>query len=187
MRGGPWFPVNKSVLLVAGAVVSAVALPAVLADLLAGAPDGGRAASAPDPAYRQADRAPPDTFSPTTYVKCRSAAEGDRFAVYALSEADGDLDMAIEIANLWASMLPDNPPDSDCHWKCILHGLNRTSCDPVYAPIVLPCGPGAEDYTCQSFVCSPVWDGARSHCGYRGNVTGHTHVITDGPWTRSDP
>ena len=138
---------NKSVLLVAGAVVSAVALPAVLADLLAGAPDGGRAASAPDPAYRQADRAPPDTFSPTTYVKCRSAAEGDRFAVYALSEADGDLDMAIEIANLWASMLPDNPPDSDCHWKCILQGLNRTSCDPVYAPIVLPCGPGAEDYT----------------------------------------
>ena len=124
--------------------------------------------------------------------------------------ADDDLGKAAELADLWISMVPDFPPDSDCHWECIVHGLNRTSCDPVYAPIVMPCSPetveyicqSAElcaqwknstpmqpetgEYICQSFECEPVWDGGRMHCGYYGNVTGHTHVITDGSWERYD-
>ena len=116
-----------------------------------------------------------------TYLQCRSSGNGDRFASDVLAKVGDDMDKAVEAANLWASMLPDFPPDSDCHWECIVHGLNRTSCDPVYAPIVLPCGPGTEGHACQSFECEPVWDGARAHCGYYGNVTGHTYVITN--WT----
>lgn len=178
--------VNMSVLLAASAVVAAVVAPVALADILAGPPDDGRDAPAPDTARQRSAVTGPDA-SPYTYLKCRSASDGGRLARDVLGYADGDLVKAAEMADLWVSMVPDFPPDSDCHWKCIVHGLNRTSCDPVYAPIVLPCGPESEDHTCQSFVCRPVWDGDRMHCGYHGNVTGHTHVITDGAWARGDP
>ena len=178
---------KKRILLAAGAVALAVALPVSLADLIAGPPDGERAAPAPDPAaVRQADDAGPG-IDPTTYVGCRSGSSGNRFAITALSHAESDLGRAVELASLWISMAPDFSPKSDCRWECIVHGLNRTSCDPVYAPIVLPCGPEDEGHTCQSFVCEPMWDGERTYCGYPGNVTGHTHVITDGTWTRDDP
>ncbi len=184
MQGDRTGCVNRCVPLTAAAVVAAVVAPVALADILAGQPDGGRDAPVPSTARQQSAVTGPDT-SPYTYLKCRSASDGERLARDVISHADGDLDKAAELADLWISMVPDFAPDSDCHWECIVHGLNRTSCDPVYAPIVLPCDPESE-YTCQSFKCRPVWDGERMHCGYRGNVTGHTHVITDGSWTRYD-
>ena len=175
-----------SVLLAAAAaVVAAVVAPVALADILSGPPDNGRDAPAPDAARQQSAVTGP-VASPHTYLKCRSASDGGRSASSVLGYADRDLGMAVELADLWISMVPDFPPDSDCHWVCIVHGLNRTSCDPVYAPIVMPCYPEVEGYICRSFECEPVWDGKRMHCGYHGNVTGHTHVITDGAWARYD-
>ena len=177
---------NRSVPLAAAAVVAAVVVPVVLADILAGPPDEGRDAPVPSTAHQQPAVTGPN-ISPYTYVKCRSGAIGDRFAGTVLHHADGDLDKAVELANLWISMVPDFPPGSDCHWECIVHGLNQTSCDPVYAPIIMPCNPETEEYICRSFECEPVWDGKRMHCGYYGNVTGHTFVITGGSWTQDNP
>ena len=200
---------NRSVPLAAAAVVAAVVAPVALADILSGPPDDGRDAPVPSTARQQHAVAGPD-ISPYTYLKCRSASDGGRSVGSVMHYADDDLGKAAELADLWISMVPDFPPDSDCHWECIVHGLNRTSCDPVYAPIVMPCSPetveyicqSAElcaqwknstpmqpetgEYICQSFECEPVWDGGRMHCGYYGNVTGHTHVITDGSWERYD-
>ena len=184
MQSSALVRVNMSVLLAASAAVAAVVAPVALADILAGPPGGGGGAPAQEITERKAVYIDPALY---TDVKCRSGAIGDRFAGTVLHYAGGDLDKAVELANLWSSMVPDFPPGSDCHWECIVQGLNQTSCDPVYAPIVMPCYPEVEGYVCRSFECEPVWDGKRMHCGYHGNVTGHTHVITDGAWARYNP
>lgn len=99
------------------------------------------------------------------YVMCRSFAIYVGEAKGALQEGGGDVDRAIELLNEWLASSPIHATDSDCYWQCILQGWNRTSCDPVHAPIALPCS--LEDREqCAWASCTQVRDGNKTYCGY---------------------
>lgn len=107
----------------------------------------------------------PDYALDEIYVMCRSLAVHVREAEGALLEGGGDVDAAIELADAWLAPPPASRSDSDCYWQCILQGWNRTSCDPVYEPVVLPCS--LEDRgQCGWTSCTPVRDGNATYCGY---------------------
>ena len=107
----------------------------------------------------------PDYALDEVYVLCRSLAVYVSEAEGALLEAGGDVDAAIELADAWLAPPPASRTDSDCYWQCILQGWNRTSCDPVYAPVALPCS--LEDRgRCGWTSCTPVRDGNATYCGY---------------------
>lgn len=107
----------------------------------------------------------PDHSLDEIYVVCRSPAIYVGEAKGALQESGGDVDGAIELLNEWFAPYPTFANDSDCYWQCILQGWNRTSCDPVHAPIALPCS--LEDREqCGWASCTQVRDGNRTYCGY---------------------
>ena len=107
----------------------------------------------------------PDHSLDEIYVVCRSPAIYVGEAKGALRESGGDVDGAIELLNEWLAPYPIYANDSDCYWQCILQGWNRTSCDPVHAPIALPCS--LEDRgQCGWASCTQVRDGNTTYCGY---------------------
>ena len=107
----------------------------------------------------------PDHSRDEIYVMCRSHAIYIREAKDALQEGGGDVDKAIELADAWLAPSIHHSTDSGCYWQCILQGWNRTSCDPVHAPIALPCS--LEDRgQCGWASCTQVRDGNTTYCGY---------------------
>ena len=111
----------------------------------------------------------PDWAIDEIYVMCRSLAVYVREAEGALHEGGGDVDAAIGLADAWFAPPPESRTDTDCYWQCILQGWNRTSCDPVYAPVALPCD--LEDRgQCGWTSCTPVRDGNSTYCGYTASA-----------------
>lgn len=117
----------------------------------------------------------PDHSLNEIYVICRSHAVYVGEAKGALQEGGGDMDRAIELANEWLAASTFHTTDSGCYWQCILQGWNRTSCDPVHAPIALPCG--LEDRgQCGWASCTQVRDGNTTYCGYTQPAP-ESHVV----------
>ena len=117
----------------------------------------------------------PDHSLNEIYVICRSPAVHIPEAKGALYESGGDVDKAIELANEGFAASPFHTTDSGCYWQCILQGWNRTSCDPVHAPIALPCS--LEDRgQCRWASCTQVRDGNTTYCGYTQPAP-ESHVV----------